>query len=144
MNQKYPVEEYNVREAKGENFYRIMIVNTALEGYRYKKDFPWSLVFDIDIKDVTQPYKLPTESEAIILNLFEDTLTEIVKGNCSCQYVGRITDDGQRNLYFHIDAPQAVHDALQKFMGSELNSHEFSYNITKDEAWETTNFFLLD
>lgn len=142
MSVKFPNEEFNLREAKGEDFYRIMIVNTALEGYQFKRDFPWSLVFDVDIKDITQEYKLPTESEAIILNLLEDTLIEIIKGNCSCQYVGRITDNGHRYLYFHIDAPELIHDALQKFIASELNSHEFSYEMTKDEEWRTTNIFF--
>lgn len=144
MSKRYPKEEYNIREVKGNNFYKIMIVNTALTGYVYKKDFSWSLILDIDIKDVTGPYKMPTEPEAIILNLFEDTLAEIIKANCSSQYVGRITTNGHRELYFHIDTPKAVHEALQKFMNTDLNSHEFSYDIIKDEDWNTTEFFYTN
>lgn len=48
-----------------------MLVNTSLIDYKYKKEFPWSLIIEIDIKGLTQSYKLPTESEGIILNLFE-------------------------------------------------------------------------
>ncbi len=143
MNEKYPIEEYNIREAKGKDFYKVMVVNTALVGYQYKKDFPWSLIIDVDIKDPSQHFKLPTETESIILNLFEDTLTDIIKGSCSCQYVGRITDNGCRSLYYHIENPKAVHEALQNFITSGLSSHEFEYNISKDEEWKTSEFFFI-
>ena len=142
MSEKYPIEEYNIREAKGDGYYKIMVVNTALAEYRYKKDFPWSLIVEVDIKDQTQLYKLPTESEGIILNFFEDTITEIIKGKCSSQYVGRITDNGHRTFYYHIDNPKVVHEALQKFISSGLNSHEFEYNILKDEDWVTSKIFF--
>ena len=141
MSDKFPIEEYNIREAKGDNFYKIMLVNTALTDYRYKKEFPWSLIIEIDIKDLTQSFKLPTESEGIILNLFEDTLTEIIKGKCQCQYVGRVTENGHRNLYYHIDVPKEVHEALLEFISTGLNSHEFDYKISKDEEWNNTSFF---
>jgi hypothetical protein len=142
MSDKYPIEEFNIREAKGKDFYKIMVVNTALTEYRFKNDFPWCLIVEVDIKDQTQLYKLPTESEGIILNFFEDTLSEIIKGNCSSLYVGRITDNGHRSLYYHIDSPKDVHEALQKFISSGLHSHEFEYNITKDEQWNSTKIFF--
>lgn len=143
MSEKYPQEEYNIREAKGADFYKVMIVNTALSNYLYKDEFPWLLVIDIDVKDMQQPYKMPTESESIILNLFEETLSGIIKAHCSSQYVGRVTDNGRRELYYHIDTPRSVHEALQKFMNTGLSSHEFSYDIIRDDNWDKTDFFFV-
>lgn len=144
MRERYPKDEYSIREVKGNTYYKIMIVNTALTRYGYKKDFPWSLVLDIDIKDIIKSHKTLTQSDAITLNIFEDTLSEIIKANCSSQYVGRVTYNGHRELYFHIDTPKAVDEALQKLINTDRKSHEFTYDISKDEEWNTTVFFYND
>lgn len=142
MSNKYPQESFNLREAKGEDHYKIMMVNDALKHYEFKNEFPWFLRIEVDMKDVTKPFNMPTEHEAEILNLFEDTITSLLMNTVPYQFIGRITDNGHRELYFYVESPQEIHEKLQDLIEQGNPIREFDYTMSEDEHWENVEIFF--
>ena len=137
----YPEEKFATREAKGDNFYKIMIVNTSLDDYAYKEIFPWSLWIGIDVNETSGPFSMPTDKESSVLNALEDLIESILKKHCQCHFVGRITHSGQRDVYFYIDSPGKIHEELQKLIESKLSLREFQYVIEEDKEWKQVDMF---
>lgn len=142
MSKQNPVESFNIREAKGNDFYRIMVVNEALKGFKNKNLFPWLLLITIDMKDTTGDYNLPTANEAEVLNSFEDDLTSLIMNTVSYQFIGRITDDGKRELYYYVEAPQEIHSHLNHVIETINYKREFQYEILEDPNWVNVDFFF--
>jgi predicted transcriptional regulator len=142
MTNKFPQESFNLREARGEDFCKVMMVNEALKGYEFKNEFSWFLHFDIDMKEVKQPFKLPTEKEAEILNSLEDRITSIIQDTVPYQFIGRITDNGHRELYFYVESPKEIHKKLSDLIEQGNPVREFEYSIAEDESWEKVDFFF--
>lgn len=137
-----PEERFNIREAIGDDYYSIMIVNEALKDYKNKSEYPWLLFIEIFIKEKTVRNDLPTNAEAEILYAMEDKFTEVISSRVSYQFIGRVTNTGTRKLYFYLTDPQKVHEALQNIIESGKYNREFEYNISKDPEWSKVDFFF--
>lgn len=137
----FPKELFATREAKGEDYYKIMIVNTSLKDYQYKECFPWSLWLSIDLQDKVAPYGMPSVAEGDVLNKLEDVFEKIVQNNSRHHYVGRITHNGNRDIYFYLDNPDDVHKELQKLIESNMSLREFQYVIEEDPTWNQVDIF---
>lgn len=142
MNTQDPKESFNIREAKGEDFYKIMIVNESLKDFKEKKKFPWFLLITIDLVDVIEPFSLPTDKEAEILNLVEDNFTSLINRIVPYQYIGRITDNGKRELYYYVETPQDIHEKLNELIEQNTYTREFQYDISQDTGWENVSYFF--
>lgn len=142
MKEKFPKERFNLREAKGEDYYRIMMVNEALKGFQYKQEFPWLLYFDIELKEITQPFLLPTNRESKVLNNLEDKFTSLIKATIPYQFIGRTTDNGHRELFFYISSPEQIHKTLQNLIQNSKHVRLWEYSIDKDVDWNRVDFFF--
>lgn len=142
MNKKFPKERFNLREAKGDNYYRIMMVNESLKGFQYKQEFPWLLHFDIELKETTKPFLLRTKRESKVLNNLEDRITSLIKATIPYQFIGRITDTGHRELFFYIHSPEEVHKNLQILIRDNKEVRPWKYSIDKDADWKSVDFFF--
>lgn len=142
MTDRFPQESFNLREAKGEDYYKVMMVNEALKGYEFKNEFPWFLYLDIDLKEVTKPFNLPTEREAEILNILEDRITSAIQNAVPYQFIGRMTSNGHRGLYFYVQSPQQVNEKLRDLIEQGNPVREFEYSIAEDAEWENVDFFF--
>jgi hypothetical protein len=142
MTNKFPEESFNLRESKGDDHYKVMMVNESLKGYEFKNEFPWFLHFDIDMKEVREPFNLPTEQEAEILNTLEDRITSIIQDTVPYQFIGRITDNGHRELYFYVESPKEIHEKLNALVGQGNPVREFEYSMAEDENWDNVEFFF--
>ncbi len=137
-----PQEAFNIREAKGEDYYKIMVVNESLKNFKGKNQYPWFLLINIDILEAVEPYGLPTDEEAVVLNKVEDELTSLISSTIDYQFIGRITDNGQRELYYYLKEPKGIHNALEKLIESGQYLREFEYSMSEDEEWENVEFFF--
>ncbi|HEY5750635.1 MAG TPA: DUF695 domain-containing protein [Chryseolinea sp.] len=142
MNEKFPKDGFNLRESKGPDFYSVMIVNEALKGYQYKGDFPWFLYFDIEIKETTEKFALPSDEEAKVLNYLEDKISDIIKATVSSHFIGRITENGHRELFFYVESPEEIHERLQELVTDEHQVREWEYSIEEDPEWSNVEFFF--
>jgi hypothetical protein len=142
MNKQKPEESFNIREAKGDDFYKIMVVNEALKNYKDKSHFPWFLLITLDMKNTLEPYNLPNEEESKILNVIEDNLTSLINELVPYQYIGRITDNGKRELYYYLESPQEIHEKLNILIEKDDYLRDFEYEISQDPNWENVFYFF--
>jgi hypothetical protein len=138
MNERHPEDECALREGMIEGMYAIMTVNHALKNYRFKDEFPWHLWVDIDIENTGED-GLPDRAEAEILNGFEDELHRKLKEVCDILYIGRMTWNSRRELFYYLDDPEAAHETLQAAIAGEPE-REFQYEMSKDSVWERVSF----
>lgn len=137
-----PEELFNLREAKREDYYSVMIVNEALKNYEHKNLFPWLLFIEIYIKEKTEQYELPTDEEAVILNIMEDKFTDLIKSCIPYQYIGRVTNSGTRKVYYYLQDPEKVHERMTALIEEGTYERAFEYSISNDPDWEKAYFFF--
>lgn len=142
MNEKFPEEGFNLRESKDADSYSVMMVNEALKGYKFKPEFPWLLYFDIEIKETTEKYALPNEVETKVLNDLEDKFSDIIKSTVSGHFIGRITGNGHRELFFYVEAPEEIHERLQELVNDKHQIREWEYSLEEDPDWSNVDFFF--
>jgi hypothetical protein len=143
MNNKFPKEKFNLRESKGDDYYKIVMVNASLKGYQYKQEFPWLLSFDIELKESTPPFFLPNRREAKVLNTLEDKFTSVIKSVVPYHFIGRTTDQGHRKLFFYVQSPEELHNRLKELVVSSENSiREWEYTVREDPNWDNVDFFF--
>jgi hypothetical protein len=131
-----------LKEAKGDDYHYIMIVDSSLKNFKNKSLFSWLLLITIDLKDKTEPYKLPTNQEAKVLDWVEDHFTKLIGSTTTYQYVGKITGDGIRKLYYYVEDPEKIHQKLTDIIQNGDYVRDFEYSITKDIEWNEVNFFF--
>ena len=117
-----------------------MVVNTSLKDYKYKNLFPWSLWVNINILNKVE-FGLPTKDENEILNEIEENLKAILKNSCLFHFIGRITHDGNRDIYFYLDNPILAHKELEDLTHSDSLPREFEYVIEQDKDWSFSEIF---
>ena len=137
----FPKEEFATREAVGDNYYKIMIVNVSLKDYQHKDLFPWSLWLGVEVEEKSGPFKMPTEEESTVLNTFEDFIESILKKHSKYHFIGRITHNGNRDIYYYIDDPKLVHKELQNLIKTKSSMRDFQYVIERDDDWKQVSMF---
>ncbi|KPH14070.1 DUF695 domain-containing protein [Chryseobacterium sp. ERMR1:04] len=100
------------------------------------------MLITIDLVDVIEPFSLPTDKEAEILNLVEDNFTSLINRIVPYQYIGRITDNGKRELYYYVETPQDIHEKLNELIEQNTYTREFQYDISQDTGWENVSYFF--
>jgi hypothetical protein len=140
---KFPQALYNIIESKQNRPYKVMVVNTALQNYFYKKEFPWYLWINIKTKDNFDSQLIDKE-EAELLNKIEDDLTWCFSrlDNTFVHYIGRVTEDGSRMLYYHTNDPRKIDEFLKNKINSGDYTRAFEYYIKYDEEWKEVDFFF--
>ncbi len=136
----FPEPVLAIRESKNDDGYKIMVVNTSLKDYEYKNLFSWSLWINIDIQNKIE-FGLPTKNENEILNEIEEKLKSILKNNSLFHFIGRITHNGNRDIYFYLDNPILVHKELEDLTYSDSLPREFEYVIEEDRDWSFSEIF---
>ena len=135
-------EKYTLRVAEGEDYYRTMMVNETLKNFNKKHLYVWFLYISIDIKDKTEKFNLPTNDEALILNSIEDNFETLINSTVSYKYIGRITNNGKRDIYYYIAEPKEIYKELIQIIESGTYIREFEFSISEDPCWEEVNFFF--
>ena len=135
-------EKFTIREAKGNDHYIIMIVNETLKFFNDKSSIPWFLFISVDIKDKTGRYELPTSQEAKVLDSIQNKFNELIGSTTVFKYVGRITGDGKRELYYYIENPEEINAKLTEIIQNRDYVREFEYSIIKDTEWKRVSFFF--
>ena len=138
MTERYPKDEFAIREGMIDGMYAIMVVNHALKDYGLKDEFPWHLWIDIEIEHTGED-GLPDGVEAEILNGLEDEIHGKLKEVCEILHVGRMTWNSRRELFYYLNDPEAAHQTLQVII-SGSPKREFEYEMRKDAGWESVTF----
>ena len=135
-------EKHTLRVAEGDGYYRTMMVNETLENFNDKGFYPWLLYISIDIEEKTEKFDLPTNDEAVILNSMEDNFDALIGATVPYKYIGRITNNGKRDIYYYVTEPQKIYKELNSIIESGNYIREFEFSISEDPNWEEVSFFF--
>ena len=138
MSERHPEDKFAIREGMLEGLPAVMIVNDALKNHSLKGEFPWHLWIEIEIENAGE-VGLPDGAEAEVLNELEDEIHGRLKEACDVLFVGRMTWNSRRELFFYLDDPEAAHQTLQAIIAGEP-VREFEYEMREDSGWEKVGF----
>ncbi len=130
-----PEEEHTIVKFKQHDLPGVASINSALVEFEPKVIFGWHLSIMIAAQELGEN-NMPTPDEQNVLNSFEDELDPIIKAHGNALFLGRITNDGWRELIYRIYEPEPVHEYLQGIISSKTHRRPFDYRIDPDEKWE--------
>lgn len=114
------------------------ILDESSKNYAGKSSLPWYVEIIIFIRDPDsdgQPFK----GEEMVLNHFEDEIEKIIQESTNVKFIGRVTWNGYRNLYYYVQDGKKVNQSLSKILEGENEVRPFQYKIEKDENWNKVN-----
>ena len=136
-----PEERHTIVEFKQNGLPGVATINSALVEFEPKVVFAWHLSIMINAQGL-EDNKMPTPDEQKVLDKFEDELAPIIKANGNALFLGRVTNDGWRELIYRIYDPEPVHEYLQGLISSKKHLRPFDYRIDPDENWEKAQWHI--
>ena len=82
--------------------------------------------------------RFPRETEFLSLSQWEDSLIAAIEDECQFVWVGHVTWNGFREVFFHIDQPERVSASLGKLS----HTRPFAFEIDFDEEWERVGVYF--
>ena len=136
-----PEERHTIVEFKQNDLPGVATINSALVEFEPKVAFGWHLSIMIAAEELGNN-KLPTLDEQNVLDKFEDELASLIKTNGNALFLGRVTNDGWRELIYRIYDPEPVNEYLQRLISSKKHLRPFDFRIDPDENWEKAQWHM--
>ena len=114
--------------------------NENLGDYSYQSRLPWLLNIHTRFSE-TFANGFPKKSESASLTAWENCLIDTVEGECQFAWVGHVTWNGFREVFFHIDEPKLVSAALTQLAGQE-SSRSFIFGVELDRQWKRVGIYF--
>ena len=109
-----PPENWCIQKVADQDGNDVFITtNLGYKNYAHKTDFPWCLAVNITTVH-KYPNEHPTHEEAPILNATEDIITNALQQVGATKFVGRVTVNGYRELYYFVADQEKANAALTK------------------------------
>jgi hypothetical protein len=123
----------------------VVVVNTALLGFRHRECYPWHLRVTIKCRDLWGN-GMPIPTEVSVLEKLEDRLTDTLQQNDNAAFLARVTCRGERALIYRVRAPEIASDFLQAATAEPGPVREWEYHMEHDPSWELAEpeFGLVD
>lgn len=112
----------------------VVVVNTALRGFRQQDTFPWHLRLTIQCK-ARGDNGMPTAGEVAVLEHFEDGVTEELQRADNATFLARVTCRGERELIYRVHDPEIANNFLQSLSEEPSPLREWDYHMEHDSGW---------
>jgi hypothetical protein len=118
----------------------IAVLNRQSISAERKKRTPW-FVSIVTFFETTAAEGMPPAQDVLDLSAWEDRLHGIITAACpNAVYVGRVTGNGQRELMYYVEEPDAVINVLK---GAEpQESRPFSFQVRIDDDWSEVSAYV--
>ena len=136
-----PEERHTIVEFRQNELPGVATINSALVEFEPKVVFGWHLSIMIAAQEL-EDNNMPTPDEQKVLYKFEDEITPIIKANGNALFLGRVTNDGWREIIFRIYDPEPANEYLQGLISSKKHLRPFDYRIDPDENWEKAQWHI--
>lgn len=118
----------------------IGIFNENARQFPEKQKLPWLVSVSSHFSDMF-PNRLPKETEFPSLSQWEDSLIATIENKSQFVWIGHVTWNGFREVFFHIDEPEHVSMSLGKLSGG-THTRPFTFEIDFDEEWERVGVYF--
>ena len=118
------------------------MINRALDGCAEHDVYTWHLRIDIEMQEIVEPIRFPTQQEQVALTALRQALEANLKASDNARFLGSLTHDGIRTLLYRVrDAePAAAH--LANLVGDPAAPRAMQYVMQPDPDWvETKPYF---
>ncbi len=136
-----PEEIHIIVEVKQNSLPGIASINSAMVEFKPKVVFGWHLSIMIAAQDLDDQ-KLPTSDEQQVLDAFEAEFVPIITANGNALFLGRVTNDGWRELIYRVYDPEPVNEYLRGLISSKKHLRPFDFRIDPDDGWEKAQWHL--
>jgi hypothetical protein len=142
----YPEEKLGVVKATySDGSIAIGSFNRGYKDYKDKSNYPWSIIITIDLDEKNCTSNgLPSETESEIVNKFEDELVEKMSKISPIHNVGHLFNKNQLQIFLYIRDNKKINEWLQKEVKKENILRPFTFDITEDQNWTTTESVMTD
>ena len=131
----YPGELFEVGEITDDKgFFGVSNINKSYDNYANKKYFPWWIQVTLELVD-TDDRKMPTDNEAQVLNELEDKIEKFIKEKHKTHFIGRVTQNGFRDIIFYVDQPRFDQENTNLFFDKVQEQRRVNFNMEKDINW---------
>lgn len=137
----YPGEHFTIFRLEMPEGLAFATINQAYDHYPNKLLFPWctQLILAINNKNSIGH---PTNREARQLNDLEDKIARFLKKRHQVHYIGRVTRNGFRDLFYYLDQPMFDHAETEQFLESIKAERGVYFKLERDENWEFVSAFI--
>lgn len=112
----------------------VVVVNTALRAFKDRETFPWHLYLTVECKFLAQN-GMPTKEELIVIERFEDKVTQALENNGNAIFLARVTCRGERELIYRVHDPDVADSFLQALVEEPSHEREWQYRMEHDSGW---------
>ena len=136
-------DNFCVLNIEGDSLPAVGMFNVRLARFADWALYPWNCSVVVRCKEVNDA-GLPTDSEASVLNSFEDSLDARIvadKSHPNALYFGRLNWNSTRELIWKVKDPKPVAAFLQSVIDYKNAVREIDFKIEYDKEWEMTKIY---
>lgn len=122
-----------IKTSKGDDL-AVVVVNTALRKFEDRGEFPWHLHLIVECQLLAKN-GMPTSEELIVLERFEEDVTQALQCREKALFLARVTCRGERQLIYRVHDPEIANDLLQAFLEVSSRQREWQYRMEHDPDW---------
>ena len=134
-------EQFAISETDFDGYPLIVNVNRALRKHKQKQKSatPWFLSISTPLAH-SDERGLPDREEATHLNLWEQIVEREIAPT-PFVFAGRVTWNGNRELLYYVEEPQAAVGRLQALINSG-RTRPFAFRSEMDQEWSKISVYL--
>lgn len=137
----FPENNFGILQLEVDSSLAIASINTAYNQYSNKKFFPWCAQVLFEILDKNENGH-PTNEEAEVLNELEDKVEAFLKENHVVHFIGRLTRNGFRDIFYYLDKPNFDQNKTKIFFDEISAIRAVNFYLDEDSKWDKVAEFI--
>lgn len=137
----FPKDNFSILKLEVDNSLALASINQAYNKYPNKKFFPWCAQVLFEIQDKNENGH-PTSEEAEVLNDLEDKVDAFFKENHVAHFIGRLTRNGFRDIFYYLDRPNFDQEKTKIFFDEICAIRPIDFYLEEDKKWNKVSAFI--
>jgi hypothetical protein len=122
----------------------VWMINRALGECAERDVYTWHLRIDIEMQEIVEPIRFPTEEEQGALTALRQTLEANLKASDNARLLGSLTHDGIRTLLYRVRDAERANAYLAGVVADAAAPRAMQYVMQPDAAWtQATPYFEM-
>jgi hypothetical protein len=137
----FPGESFSISKLTFTEGWGLATINNKYNSYPHKSFFPWHVSIELEIIDKNDNGH-PAGSDAEKLVKLEDEILNFLKEKHTVHFLGRVTRNGFRDLFYYIDIPKFEQTEVNSFCDNVMKERAINFGMEKDPKWTAVSGFI--
>ena len=111
------------------------MINRALDGCAEHDVYTWHLRIDIEMQEIVEPIRFPTQQEQVALTELRQKLESNLKASDNARFLGSLTYYGIRTLLYRVRDAESANAYLAAVVADAAPPRVMQYVMQPDAAW---------